>query len=226
MSVISLQEKAKKATGWMRFCFWLCVLVAAVVAIRRLVILSHPAPTGSSPAARLDAFFASHSGLMVAHLVPALAFVLLIPAFYSPRFREARWVSWLLYAVGVLVGLTAYALTLHLVGGAGEASAIIVFDTLFLYALARSFLYGQSSLIRLKQIWMTAAMGILLGIATMRPIMGMFFASSRLTHLQPAQFFGPAFWLGFCVNTLVVEIWLRSNEQSLFRLGEGVRPVR
>ena len=220
MNDATLQAKAKKAPGWMRFCFSLCVLVAAVVAIRRLVILSHPAPTGSSPAARLDAFFASHTGLMVAHLVPALAFVLLIPAFYSRRFRETRWVSWLLYGVGTVVGLTAYALTFHLVGGPVEASAIIVFDSLFLYALGRSFVYGQQSDICLKQVWMAAAMGILLGIATMRPIMGMFFASSRLTHLQPNEFFGPAFWLGFCINTLVVEIWLRSNGQSLFRVSQ------
>jgi hypothetical protein len=42
--------------------------------------------------------------------------------------------------------------------------------------------------------------------------MGVFFATSRLTHLQPNQFFGIAFWIGFSINTLVVELWLRSKE--------------
>jgi hypothetical protein len=50
---------------------------------------------------------------------------------------------------------------------------------------------------------------ILLGIATTRPVMGIFFATSRLTHLQPWQFFGWAFWIGFSTNTLAVELWLR-----------------
>jgi len=42
--------------------------------------------------------------------------------------------------------------------------------------------------------------------------MGMFFATARVTHLTPAQFFGIAFWIGFSINTLIVELWLRSQE--------------
>ena len=42
--------------------------------------------------------------------------------------------------------------------------------------------------------------------------MGVFFATSRLTHLTPSQFFGIAFWIGFSINTfLAIEIWLRSG---------------
>jgi hypothetical protein len=63
----------------------------------------------------------------------------------------------------------------------------------------------------LERRWMTRAMGILLGIATTRPVMGVFFATSRLTHLEPRQFFGMAFWIGFSINTIVVELWLRSQ---------------
>src|ERR1035441_11074087 len=40
------------------------------------------------------------------------------------------------------------------------------------------------------------------GIATTRPVMGIFFATSRLTHLMPHEFFGIAFWIGF-TTTLV-----------------------
>jgi hypothetical protein len=58
---------------------------------------------------------------------------------------------------------------------------------------------------------MTRAIGILLGIATTRPIMGIFFATSPLTHLAPSQFFGIAFWIGFSINTVAVESWLRSR---------------
>jgi hypothetical protein len=54
---------------------------------------------------------------------------------------------------------------------------------------------------------------ILLGIATTRPVMGIFFATSRLTGRQPAQFFGIAFWIGFSINTLAVEWWLRGQSR-------------
>jgi len=52
----------------------------------------------------------------------------------------------------------------------------------------------------------------LLGIATTRPVMGTLFATIRVTHLSPEQFFGIAFWIGFSINTLIVEPWLRSQE--------------
>jgi hypothetical protein len=66
---------------------------------------------------------------------------------------------------------------------------------------------------------MLRAVGILLGIATTRPVMGVFFATSRLTHLEPRQFFGIAFWIGFSINTIAIELWLRSS-------GRGAAGVR
>jgi hypothetical protein len=45
------------------------------------------------------------------------------------------------------------------------------------------------------------------------PCNGIFFATSRLTHLKPNQFFGIAFWIGFSINTLVIELWLRSHDR-------------
>jgi hypothetical protein len=59
---------------------------------------------------------------------------------------------------------------------------------------------------------MTRAIAVLLGIATTRPVMGIFFATGSVTHLSPEQFFGIAFWIGFSINTLIVELWLRSQE--------------
>ena len=72
---------------------------------------------------------------------------------------------------------------------------------------------------------MTRAIGILLGIATTRPVMGVFFATSRITHLQPNRFFGIAFWIGFSVNTLLVESWLRSRrgQAEIERLDTAAR---
>jgi hypothetical protein len=61
---------------------------------------------------------------------------------------------------------------------------------------------------------MTRAFAVLLGIATTRPIMGIFFATSRLTHLQPHQFFGIAFWIGFTLTWIAGEIYIRTRPAS------------
>jgi hypothetical protein len=59
-----------------------------------------------------------------------------------------------------------------------------------------------------------SGVAILLGIAVTRPVMGVFFATSPMTHLQPNQFFGIAFWIGFSTSTLVGEVWLRRDASS------------
>jgi hypothetical protein len=44
--------------------------------------------------------------------------------------------------------------------------------------------------------------------------MGAFFATSQQTHLEPSQFFGIAFWIGFSINSIAVELWLRSRRSQ------------
>ena len=88
------------------------------------------------------------------------------------------------------------------------------FNSLFLFSLARAYWYMRRGELLQKMRWMSRAIGILLGIATTRPVMGLFFATSRLTHLEPRQFFGIAFWIGFSINTIIVELWLHSRESK------------
>jgi hypothetical protein len=80
--------------------------------------------------------------------------------------------------------------------------------------MGRAFAYGQAGAVISLRRWLTRAIGILLGIATTRPVVGVFFATSRFTHLQPKQFFGIAFWIGFSLNTIIVEIWLRKLQRG------------
>jgi len=72
---------------------------------------------------------------------------------------------------------------------------------------------------------MTRAIAVLLGISTTRPVMGMFFATSKVTHLSPEQFFGIAFWIGFSINTLMVELWLRSQAGKSQIESMAMRPL-
>ena len=144
------------------------------------------------------------------HIIPALAFVVVTPLVFMQRFAHASWPERLLFPLGAIVGVTAYGMSKYSVGGWVERLAVLVFNTFFLFALARAFWYARQRETALKLRWLTLAVGILLGIATTRPVMGVFFATSALTHLQPSQFFGIAFWIGLSVNTVVVGTWLHS----------------
>jgi len=55
---------------------------------------------------------------------------------------------------------------------------------------------------------MIRAFAIGLAVATIRPIVGAFFATRMLTHLTPHDFFGTAFWLGFTMHLIAAEIWI------------------
>jgi len=198
---------------WLRIGFWFCVLIAVAVVVRRVLALAAPAHNGSPQMAGLDDAFASHAALTLAHILPALLFVTVAPLAVFRRFAHLRWPEYVLFALGALVGLTAYAMNTYAIGGSIERSAVLVFDTFFLYSLARAFAHGQRGERSLKRRWLLRAIAILLGIATTRPVMAAFFATSAVTHLVPRQFLGIAFWIGFSINTLVFELWIRSADR-------------
>ena len=202
---------AEPARSWslVRTGFWFCIVIAVAAALRRVVALIHPVTSGPPQMVALDAVFASHKALTLAHILPALVFVVFTPFLYARRFGGARWVERLLFPLGAIVGVTAYAMSTDSIGGWLERSAVLLFNTLFLFSLLRAWLLRAEP--NRKMEWMTRAIGILLGIATTRPVMGIFFATSPLTHLAPSQFFGIAFWIGFSINTVAVEVWLRSR---------------
>jgi hypothetical protein len=149
--------------------------------------------------------------LTLAHILPALAFVLVTPFFVLRKTRETAWPERVLFPLGLIVGITAYAMSNYSVGGWVERSAVLLFNTLFLFSLLRAYVYTKRGELLLKTRWMIRAIAILLGIAVTRPVMGVFFATSRLTGLQPQQFFGIAFWIGFSTSTLLGELSLRRH---------------
>lgn len=207
-------ETTRAAPAWLRTGFWVCIVIAVAVVIRRLFALANPSAAGASPMAGLDTAFANHAALTLAHILPALVFVILAPIVVFRKAPRFAWADQLLFPVGAIVGLTAYAMSSYAVGGWLERSAVLFFNTLFLFSLFRAFRYQQKGDLWRKRRWLVRAIVILLGIATTRPVMGVFFATSRLTHLEPNQFFGMAFWIGFSINMVIVELWLRRTDQA------------
>lgn len=204
------RDPVMRFPGWLKAGFWFCLVIAVAVVIRRMVSLSKAAAQGTPPEmGKLDAWFRSHAALTWAHITAALLFVLLLPIVFRLKTEQSRAVMKLFFVLGAITGATAYAMSRYAVGGWLERSAVLFFDTLFLVSLAKAFRMWQSGNVIAQGLWMTRAVAVLLGIATTRPVMGVFFATARLTHLTTSQFFGIAFWIGFSINTIVIELWLR-----------------
>jgi predicted membrane protein DUF2306 len=202
------RNSARAAPLWLRIGFWACVVIAVAAVIRRVLAIAYPPHSAPPQMAALDKTFGSHAALTLAHILPALLFVLITPLFIFRKSKETAWQEYALFPLGVVVGITAYAMSGYAVGGWVERSAVLLFNTLFLFCLFRAYLYVRRGDMRLKREWLMRAIAILLGIAVTRPVMGVFFATGRLTHLQPRQFFGIAFWIGFSTSTLIGEFWL------------------
>jgi uncharacterized membrane protein len=197
----------------------LCVIATAAVLRRTFVLLSPPATPQAPDLAAMDTVFATHRTMTLLHILPALCLVLLLPFWFSPRVRQHhaathRRITQILFALGAFTAITAMVMNTHPIGGTIEVTAIIVFNTFFIISLACSYIFWLRGNIPQHRAWMTRAFAILLGIATTRPVMGIFFATSRLTHLQPHQFFGIAFWIGFTLTWIAGEIYIRTRPAS------------
>jgi hypothetical protein len=199
---------------WLRAGFWACIVISVAVVLRRVLALAYPPRSAPPQMAGLDAVFASHAALTLVHILPALAFVVVAPFVVFRTPANAIWPERLIFPLGLVVGVTAYAMSVYSVGGWVERSAVLLFNSLFLFSLFRAYRHMQRGEQFLKRRWILRAIAILLGIATTRPVMGIFFATSALTHLAPNQFFGIAFWIGFSINTVVIELCLRGREEG------------
>ena len=198
---------------WLIAGFWFSVAIAIAAVVRRLFELIRPPHTRPPQMALLDAAFSSHASLTAMHIIPAAILVLLSAAVLLSR-REDEWLERLFFLFGAITGATAYAMSSYAVGGWVERSAVLVFDSWFLFSLCRAYWFRLRDKRSQKREWMTRAVGILLGIATTRPVMAVFFATSSRTHLGPEQFFGIAFWIGFSVNAGAAELWLQSKRRA------------
>ena len=197
----------------------LCAIAAAVV-VRRISALVSPPRNVPAQLAGLDQVFADKETLTLTHIIPGLAFVILVPfqlsrSWRNRHLRAHRWMGRIVMILGVIIGISALAMSTNPIGGAIEASATIFFDLFFLFALTKAYLHIRRREIALHREWIIRAMAIALGIATVRPIMGFFFATSRLTGLRPHQFFGIAFWIGFSLTYLVGELWIRYTRVTM-----------
>src|SRR5215469_2446021 len=214
-----------------RFRIALAVLctIGAAAAIRRIVALETARLAGPSQFPHLDAHFAAKASATLLHVVPSLVFVLLVLLQFTSSLRSQhpqlhRRIGRLAMGLGVVLGTSALWLSAHPVGGVVEGSATILFGCLFLFSLCRAWWHIRNRRVELHREWITRMVALALGVATTRPIIAAFFATSPLTGLSPEQFFGPAMWLGFTATFAAGEAWIRRTRSRVVR--EGGEDIR
>jgi hypothetical protein len=112
----------------------------------------------------------------------------------------------------IVIGVSALVMSPQMaIGGANETAATMLFAILFLFALLKGFAAIRQGKTAAHREWMIRAFAIGFAVAFIRPIVGVFFATGRITHLEPHDFFGTAFWLGFTIQSIVAEAWIHQT---------------
>ena len=203
--------------------------IGIVVAARRIVLLlpvvltgyHAPGPPPNPIAAQfmvLDDLFARYAVLTLVHIVPGLLFMILGPLQFNSALRARRleWHRWsgrVFVVCGAIIGVSALVMSFAMpaIGGANQAAATALFGTFFLFALSKAFWHIRHREISLHREWMIRAFATGLAVAAIRPLIGAFFATSRLSGLTPHEFFGTAFWIGFTLSLIVAEAWIHAT---------------
>jgi uncharacterized membrane protein len=208
---------------------WTAVIFLAflglAVATRRSIVLVRPGTLSAAknPAAALDAHFANQRTLTLAHILPAMLFMVLGPLQFLRRLRSKypqvhRWSGRIFLTASAVVGLTGLTMAWgKTIGGVDEKAAITLFGTFFLIALAKALWHALRHEFWLHREWMIRGYAVGLAVATIRPIMGTFFAAALIRgHVpEPKEFFGTAFWIGFTLQMIAAEIWINYTRPSV-----------
>jgi uncharacterized membrane protein len=218
-------------------------LIGVFVVARRtmhlapILIYGYSPPTApSNPTlaqfAALDDMFARYPVLTLVHILPGLLFVVLGPLQFSPTFRERR-LQWhrrsgrILFLCGMVIGASALVMSFAMpaIGGVNQAAATTLFGLWFLLALGKAFRHVLRHNIALHREWMIRAFSIGLAVATIRPIIAVFFATSPFSRLTPYEFFGVGFWIGFVLHLIAAEVWIQWTRPQTAALPAGSAPT-
>ncbi|HEY9004022.1 MAG TPA: DUF2306 domain-containing protein [Mucilaginibacter sp.] len=221
-----------KSERWLWGITIFLVLIGIAIVVRRLIFLSHISLSGNSIPAKSrvpDDGFAAHPQLTLIHITAGLFFVLLAPLQFIKRIRNNypkthRTIGYIVLISGLIIGITALIMgAIMAIGGITETLAVTTFGVLFLFSLMRAYFYILKREFDLHREWMIRVLAIGLAVTTTRPIMGIFFATSKLTGLTVQQFFGIAFWIAFTIHIIFAEYWIRKTRKKYYT---GMPPLR
>ncbi|HTD99120.1 MAG TPA: DUF2306 domain-containing protein [Mucilaginibacter sp.] len=222
-----MSERNSKSVRWLWGITIFLVLIGIIIVYRRLTFIAAlNTPEGYVPGVTKsnspvpDDGFAAHPLLTLTHIIPGLLFMLLAPLQFLKRLRTRYprahcFMGYIVLVSGLIIGTTAIIMGFTMtIGGITETLAATVFGIAFLFSLLKAYLHIIKREITLHREWMIRALAIGLAVSTTRPIVGIFFATSRFTGLTVHQFFGVAFWIAFVLHVAVAEIWIRHTRKT------------
>src|SRR6267142_1860840 len=207
---------------------WIGVILLAFIGLamgmRRTIVLLEPGSLSArnGPAAELDGHFAKQRALTLLHILPGMLFMVLGPLQFVRGLRAKhpaihRWSGRVFLAASAVIGVTGLTMVLRdSIGGLDEKTAIVIFGSFFLIAMGKALWHALHREFARHREWMIRGFAIGLAVATIRPIMGGFFAAAVMRgHTpEPKEFFGTAFWIGFTLQAIAAEIWIRHTRLS------------
>jgi len=136
--------------------------IGLAVATRRTIVLMKPGTMSSAknPAVQLDAHFANHATLTLAHVLPAMLFMVLGPLQFVRGLRAKypqvhRWSGRIFLTASTVVGVTGLTMAFgKTIGGVDEKAAITLFGTFFLIALAKALWHALRREFAQHREWM------------------------------------------------------------------------
>src|SRR5438876_8879989 len=173
--------------------------IGLAVATRRTIVLMKPGTMSSAknPAVQLDAHFANHATLTLAHILPAMLFMVLGPLQFVRGLRAKypqvhRWSGRIFLTASAVAGVTGLTMAFgKTIGGIDEKAAITLFGTFFLIALAKALWHALRREFAQHREWMIRGYAIGLAVATIRPIMGTFFAAAVRSEEHTSELQSP-----------------------------------
>lgn len=178
----------------------------------------------------LDQVFAYYPYLTLIHILPGFLFMILGPLQFNStvRARHLRWHRWsgrLFLICAAIIGISALVMSLAMpaIGGLNQAAATTLFGSFFLFALAKAFWHIRRRELALHREWMLRGFATGLAVAAIRPIVGFFFATSSFTGLEPHEFFGTAFWIGFVLSLMAAETWIHVTAPHRYEMAPASR---
>ncbi len=152
-----------------------------------------------------------HAWLAYAHILPGVAYLLIVPIQLNRGFRNRnlerhRLLGRAAIVAGVMSGLFAIGFGAFLsFGGPVQATASVVFGLWFLVALGLAYRSIRRRDIRTHRRWMIRAFAVGVAVGTIRIWVGLF---EGLGILDFRDAFGPAFWISFSLHAAAAELWL------------------
>lgn len=201
---------------------WVIVILLATVGVTvgvlrmaRLfpVLLGATPPLTTQPP--LDYMFALSPWLTLIHVLPGILFMILGPFQFNAALRAKqpqlhRLAGWTFVTCSAIIGVSALVMSFVMpaIGGVNQATATALFAAYFLFALYQAVRHIRRREVAMHRVWMLRTFSTGLAVATIRPIVGIFYATSAFSGLTPHEFFGAAFWLGFVLHLMATEGWI------------------